>query len=160
MIEIPLTGKHGKGKVALIDDSDWDRVKNYQWRLWKTCNVYRPQAYIRGKLISLHQFILGQKWADHKNRDTLDHQRENLRLCTRSQNGANSKKRTHFKNIPTSSQYKGVHWYYKKWQAQICVNGNRIYLGRFTHERDAAYAYNKSAQEHFGEFAKLNQIGE
>ncbi len=159
MTEIPLIGKHGEGKVALIDDEDFDRVKNYRWRLWKTCNVYRSQAYIEGKLIPLHQFILGQKWVDHKNGNTLDHQRENLRSCTRSQNGANSKKRTYFKNRPMSSQYKGVHWHYKKWEAQICVSGNYIYLGRFISEHDAAQAYNEAAQKYFGEFAKLNQLG-
>ena len=56
------------------------------------------------------------------------------------------------------SVYKGVNYQTqaKKWKAQIGFNRQRIYLGIFTSEREAAEAYNTAAIERYGEYAKLN----
>jgi len=57
-----------------------------------------------------------------------------------------------------SSMYKGVSWFKrtKRWMAYIKINQKRYYLGYFDIEEDAAKAYDVSAIERFGEFAKLN----
>jgi hypothetical protein len=90
------------------------------------------------------------------NHNKLDNQKHNLRLCTTSQNNMNQ--------IPTRgiSKYKGIYWHNrnKKWVAQIKSGNNRIHIGCFENEKDAARAYNEKAIELFGEFAYLNYITE
>lgn len=94
---------------------------------------------------------------DHVNGDKLDNRRENLRSATTSQNGANAPKRA--KNA--SSQYKGVTWHKKskRWKSVLEVQGREYSCACLT-ERDAAIAYNRLAQMHFGEFAFLNDVGD
>ena len=158
MKQIPLTGKHGIGKFALVDNEDFDRVNQYRWWLWKVGNDYYPTGWIGNKNIPLHQFITGAKNVDHRNGNTLDSQRLNLRICTHQQNCCNRKKCS----ISSRSQYKGVRWstQMKKWQSYITSKGKSIYLGSFEEEINAAQAYNDAATVHHGEFARLNLIGE
>ena len=158
MKEIPLTGKYGKGKFALIDDEDFERVKQHLWYLDKSNGSFRPATWIKRKNVFLYWFIMGVKNVDHKNGNTLDSTRTNLRICTQSQNGANRKKQRTFRGKPTSSSYKGVSRNGSKWEASIQVNRKSIYLGRFNDEIDAAQTYNEAAQFYFGEFAKLNEF--
>lgn len=84
---------------------------------------------------------------DHINRIRSDNRIENLRECSHSQNLGNSRARVH--------KYKGVTFckYTNKWRAQL--NGH---LGRFNTIEDAALAYNKAAEIHYGEFANLNKV--
>jgi HNH endonuclease len=90
---------------------------------------------------------------DHKSGDGLDNRRENLRICTSSQNQANRRKWQ-----GTSSQFKGVGWVRRvgKWQAQLSVNRKGVHLGYFTDEVEAGMAYDSAAREHFGAFAFTN----
>jgi hypothetical protein len=95
----------------------------------------------------------GLKVVDHKNGNRTDNSILNLRWATVSENSQNKKKKSY-----TSSRYFGVAKARTKWQASICHNGKKHYLGRFEKEDDAAKAYNEKARELFGEFAKLNQL--
>lgn len=106
--------------------------------------------------MKMHHFILGlDAWTlvDHKNRDTLDNRRENLRVATTSQNGANQSKRP-----GGSSRFKGVCWDKSrgKWKARIMLNYKNVHIGRFLVEEDAARAHDVRAREVWGEFAVLN----
>jgi len=155
MMRIPLT----QGKFALVDDSDYEWLNQWKWcacrqhgsNRWYAMRGARPQ-------ILMHQLILNPPKgmeSDHINHDGLDNQRSNLRVCTHSQN-------QHNRSLQQggASQFKGVYWYkqYKKWQVQLGINGNRIFLGYFKKEIDAAKAYNKAAIKYFGEFARLNDV--
>lgn len=86
---------------------------------------------------------------DHKNRNTLDNRRENLRFCTKSQNAMNSKKR-----VGNTSGHKGVSWEKnrQKWKAYLNLQGKQIHLGYFDSKQEAVIARLKGAQEIFGEF--------
>lgn len=156
MPEIPLT----QGKVALVDEQDYERVAVLKWHARRTKRNYwyavaSPAQNIH---VYMHRVILGcqpGQQVDHINHDGLDNRRRNLRLCSHSQNLANSRPRRN-----TSSRFKGVSWdtYYKCWRARICHNERKHHLGRFDSEEEAARAYNVKAQELFGEFALINNI--
>lgn len=150
--------------VAMVDDADYDTVAAYNWRLHKTRKGGRYAvrgAWNRSKKQSqpqpMHALILGVPFGtmvDHRNRDTLDNTRQNLRVCNASQNQANSPK----ESGRFASRYKGVTWHKRvgKWQASIKVNGRSHYLGLFSDEVSAAKAYDAAASRHFGEFALPN----
>ena len=81
-----------------------------------------------------------------------------LRLATNSENQWNSEKIKIIRDKKCSSKFKGVSWQKKdqKWCARIQCQQEKIYLGYFVNEIEAAVAYNNAALEYFGEFAKLN----
>lgn len=92
---------------------------------------------------------------DHKDGNGLNNQKDNLRICTKSQNGQNRRKKE-----GCSSQFVGVTWSkkQKRWVAQIGIADRMTHLGSFIDERAAASAYNKAAVGMFGESAKLNRL--
>jgi len=85
-------------------------------------------------------------------RNTLDNQRENLRVIP-DQNPQNVSKRKD--NV---SGYKGVSFHKGtgKWQARIRVKGDSRCLGFFPSAQSAALVYDAAAIEHHGEFAATN----
>lgn len=158
MKKIPLT----QGRVALVDDEDFERLNKYKWCTFKTRYggfvAVRNTPKVNGKrgLIYMHRQIMGAPDGmdvDHRKNNTLDNQKHNLRICTRTQNLRNSLPR---KNC--SSEFKGVSWHKstKKWRAYINSGGKQQNLGVFGQEESAARAYDKKAVELFGEFAHLN----
>lgn len=162
---IPLSkkGKHAGKYSAIVDDSDYEWLMQWNWSvsiLGKKIYAVR-YSYETGKKINIlmHRQILNlidpKADGDHKNNNGLDNQRHNLRKSTRSQNIAN---RTKIKN--GSSKYLGVtrktqngHSY---WYAQLEKSGVAYCLGTHKTEEDAAMAYDKKAKEIHGEFANLN----
>jgi hypothetical protein len=104
----------------------------------------------------MHREIMNptdDRFVDHRNCDSLDNRRANLRFATRAENMRNRRKK---KN--TTSQFVGVNFYKpsKKWDSRITHQGKRIKLGRFVSEIDAAKAYDEAAKKYYGEFARLN----
>lgn len=156
MKTIPLTW----GKVAIIDDEDFEKVNKYKWYASKEPYTFyaRRRFSQDGKRHneSMHRYLLNVKSnqdVDHINHNGLDNCRKNLRTCTRSQNNGNARK-----FVKSSSKFKGVTWdkSKRKWQAQITHNRTNINLGRFSDEVLAAKAYDGKARELFGDFAFLN----
>jgi hypothetical protein len=103
----------------------------------------------------MHRLILGAPegvLVDHVDGDGLNNTRANLRLCTSSQNAAN------IKAVWGCSRYKGVspHSASSRWQVILTYMGERIYLGLFDDEEEAARAYDRKALELRGEYAHLN----
>jgi len=111
------------------------------------------RTQINGKTIYLHKLILTEECnVDHINHNGLDNRRENLRYATQSQNMANRSM------VINSSGYKSVHKNGPSWSAHIKVKGKKIHLGTYITKEEAAYAYNKAALKHFGEFAYINAL--
>lgn len=160
--KIKLTGKVGSGKFAIVDDEDYEHLNQFKWHL-NEFGYARTGTYKFNKhngAILMHRFILNAPKnmdVDHINHNTLDNRKINLRLCTRSQNLHNSKKR---KNVYFSSKYKGVNWQEDigRWRARIQIEKKPIHLGTFDNEIEAAIAYNNAARKYFGKFAKVNLI--
>jgi len=142
---------------AIVDEQDFERLKEHTWTL---CNGGVYTRY-KGRLRSLASMILGIETnnhlvIDHINGDILDNRRANLRVCNKSQNGANSEKQATYAGEQTTSRYKGVSRHKEKWRAYIRYCGKQFPLGYFDSEEAAARAYDKKARELFGEFAKTN----
>jgi hypothetical protein len=143
-------------EFILLDDEDYERCKHYSWHI-----AGEDKSNIRGwannKMVGLSQHIMNdyKSMYDHKDRNFLNNQKENLRICSNSQNQMNTDKRDN-----TSSQYKGVSYNKKKkkWTAQIVVNKAKNHLGYFVSEKDAAKTYNQAALKYFKEFAVINQF--
>jgi len=153
---IPLT----QNKFVLVDDADFKLLNQWKWHAKKDRWIYYAERRDKENKdkISMHRQILGLKRgdgikSDHKDRNGLNNQRYNLRTCTNAENARNKKPQ-----IGGTSQYKGVCWdtTIKSWRAYICYKGHQIYLGAFDDEADAAKAYDRAAEDLFGEFAYLN----
>lgn len=155
MKEIQLT----RGKVTIVNENDYKILSLHKWYY---CSGYAVRE-VKGKSIRMHRIILEAKdgeIVDHINGETLDNRRLNLRLTDNGGNAYNCKKR---KNC--TSDYKGVHKHSKlkrriMYRATIQYKGKKMHIGSYVTEIEAAIAYNRKAKELFGEFAKLNVIGE
>ncbi len=139
-----------KNMTAIIDDEDYERVNSLSWYF----NGRYAARKENGKTILLHRFIIKPKKGfvtDHINGDRLDNRKANLRVCTQSQNRANSKRSTNNK-----SGYKGVCYdkRLKKYRAYIRKDGIMYNLGLFKTAIEAHRAYVKKADELFGEYGK------
>lgn len=156
MREIELT----KGYVALIDDEDYDWLSKLKWQAqtskrqspYAKSGWYSPTTKKMGVML-MHRLIMNapkDMVVDHKNHNTLDNRKGNLRVCTRSQNRGNSLRPKNNK-----SGYRGVYRHKSgRWHAILDNNG----IGYFSNIKDAALAFNKAAIEKYGEFACLNQV--
>jgi hypothetical protein len=153
---IPLTNN----EFTIVDDENFDRFSKYKWHLDKRGRrLYAKRDIVieeKRTTIYMHQEIIivpNGLEIDHKNSNGLDNRKENLRICNRTQNNGNRRKR-----LNCSSKYKGVSWNNgkKKWQSAITVYGKTMYLGRFNDEIKAAEVYDDKAIEIFGEFSRLN----
>ena len=154
---IPLT----RGQNAIVDAADYDWLM--QWN-WSAMYHKRRDCYIAvrnsGKesgygTIQMHCQIIETEYdVDHKNLNTLDNRRSNLRAATRSQNFQDKRMQCNnaigFKGVIRQSFY----------QANIKVNGKSLWLGKFPDTEEgrieAARAYDRAAIKHFGEFSNLN----
>ena len=161
--QIPLS----QGKVALVSPEDYHFLNQHKWcaQAAKHNHYAVRNAYIsKGnyKRHHMHRVILSRmvgcellrtEYCDHINGNGLDNRRENLRICTQTENNRNRRSQR-----GSSSQYKGVGWYKPamKWQSYIRVDGKQQNLGLFTSEIEAAKAYDAVALKHFGRFAKPN----
>jgi hypothetical protein len=90
---------------------------------------------------------------DHCNLQKSDDRFCNLRQATDSQNQANTRAQAN-----STTGVKGICWarHAHAWNARICVNGRRIFLGYFDTKEIAAAAYCAAAVKYHGEFARTS----
>lgn len=141
------------GKKFLIDEDDYERVKNYVWHIDSGGYVI-TKAKETNKIIKIHRLILelldspGNIEVDHINRDKADNRKQNLRIANRSQNCINQ-----ISNVNTSGTV-GVYWNKSanKWCSQINKDNVRYYLGSYDDISDAINARKNAEKKLHGEF--------
>lgn len=138
------------GRWALVDADLHAEMARYSWVGGGSKSQYARTQIEPGLALYLHQMILPGVRVDHKNGNTLDCRRDNLRPGTARQNAANMKSRA--KKVP----YKGIHVNGPNWAASIRIQGKRVHLGQFATPEEAARAYDAAARKVHGEFACVN----
>ena len=159
----------GKDKFAFVDRADFLKLRGYNWYAIERRRTWYAARGVRGgvgswigrntKLELMHRRITNAPagmQVDHANRNGLDNRRDNLRLATHSDNNGN---RCKFGTC--LSLYKGVSWCkdVSRWRAYIGAKRtgkDRVHLGLFVSEKDAAKTYDTAARKYFGVYARLN----
>lgn len=142
-------------ETFIVDVEDLPLVKPFRWCLQRGKYAYNPKAGL------LHRFLLKAEkdvFVDHKDRDGFNNRRENLRICTGTQNLGNSKvpktNTTGFKGVYTTDNCKKPRTF--PFMSKIQFEKKHIHIGYYMTAEEAALAYDKKARELFGEFARTN----
>lgn len=152
------------GLTTTIDEEDWEKIKDYKWYS-KLIPRYRGKyhamagatnEYGRPTTVSLHRIIMDApkgKQVDHINGDSLDNRKENLRICTPSQNRANQRAPSRNKH-----GYMGVAKIGPSYYGRVTCRGKTHNMGPYETAKEAARAYDRKKLEKFGAFAKTNGL--
>lgn len=143
------------GEIILFDIEYYDYFSLFCWCVdTKGYAIsWNPQTK---KYQKMHQLIIiteDEKYVpDHRNGNTLDNRRHNLRIATKHQNAMNqgiAKNNTSGKT--------GVHWHknMNKWIANIGYKNKLIHLGYFDSYDDAVKEREKAEVELFKEYRRI-----
>ena len=147
-----------RGKVALVDDSDFEFLNQWKWTCSKKGYAHRRPSH-NGKRVTvwMHKVLLGHFDGrfedDHKDRNKLNNQKYNLRVATPAQSGMNRSFQA-----ANRSGYMGVKQSGIRFIARIKVKRKSIYSKSFATPLEAAAEYNRMATKYFGEWACLNEL--
>lgn len=130
--------------VCLVDTDRLEEVKKKRWftKFCKSSGNYYVQAFEKEngvrKILFLHRILTNApkgKVVDHINHNTLDNRKQNLRVCTPSENGQNRKG----PSSRSTSGVRNVSWNPKrnKWVVNVTVERKRIHLGGYADLEEA-----------------------
>lgn len=152
---IQLRGKDSN-KFVIVDDEDYEYLCKLKLYACTNGLIYINFRY--GKKVLLHRYLMKPNNSDikidHIDRNRLNNQKSNLRMCSNQENCRNQHKR----KGNYSSKFKNVIWEKrsKKWRAYIVVDNKQKHIGLFNNEIEAAEHADFYAIKLFGEFACLN----
>lgn len=152
---------HGDFEV-LIDIEDIPIVEDYRWGILKVksnrCDYTKYYISSNGNKYLLHRVLTNcpkGMVVDHIDGNSLNNRRNNIRVCTFSENRMNN---LMYKN----NQYGhiGVCWYphrgLNKWMAHIAIDKKKIHLGYYDTYEEACRAREEAEIKYFGEFSNEN----
>ena len=158
-----------RGYAAQVDDIDFERFGHLTWsadvqiatRDYEKVYAYRTPWTGKGnprKKVYLHRAIVSppsDRIVDHRDGDSLNCRRPNLRLATYRQNAQNV-----FRPSGTNT-YRGVSRDRNRWRVRVTrgrEDGTREYLVSESYEDEvtAARAYDRAVLRLFGAFAATN----
>lgn len=146
-----------KNQPFIVDVDDLPKIQTIKWCMGGSGKNY-PVGWYNGKLIRLNRYIMKcpeNMVVDHKNHNTYDNRKSNLRIVSRQQNSMNKKVLD-----KSTSGHTGVVWdkSRSKWQARIRYNGKLIFLGRYNDIENAISARQDAENKYFGQYAYSNSI--
>lgn len=157
MKKIPLT----QGKFALVDDDDYNFLMQWTWYADRHPRKNFPDLFIaarkitvgthKQKTILMHRIIMKagkDESIDHRNHNSLDNQKSNLRKCSQMQNCQN--KRMKSRILPRGVTYCKRE---QKYLAQIMVERRNKFLGYYDNPQDAEKAYHAASIDFHKEFS-------
>lgn len=138
-----------KNQFCLIDVEDADELEKKSWHSsWdRKCKQFRA----KGTNVYMHRLLIGNsecRFVDHRNRNTLDNRKSNLRLATNSENCANVGIRRN-----SSTGYRGVTFISTRnaYKATF-FRGKQYFLGYFPTAQMASITIENKLKEIDGEF--------
>lgn len=154
MMKVDFLLPLSRGMFAKIDVGDAERAGTYKW----SASAPEPGRYYahtkmpNGEHVYLHRFLIDAPdnvMVDHRNRDTLDCRRINLRTATAGQNSINAMR-------VNKTGFRGVDLRHGRYRAKIKYMGVIRHIGTYDSPEMAARAYDFLATSLHGEFAVLN----
>ena len=140
------------GHSVAVDDDDYPWLSRWTWRL-------SPAGYavatVGGRAQLMHRLIMSAQRGqitDHRDRDTLNNRRDNLRIVSALVSTLNRGMQRN-----NTSGFKGVIAARSgRWRARVKVNRKFVCLGTYSQAEDAAMAYDSAAARLLGPDAFLN----
>lgn len=152
VVYIDVNNSKFSGRKIICDLDDWENgLKDYYWNANDEGYAYATK---RRKTVFMHKIVSksdGKVITDHKNQNSLDNRKNNLRNTDCSMNAFNRTTREDSK-----SGYNGV-WKDKKsgkWKADICINGKHNHLGYFDELEEAIETRKKAEIKYRGETSR------
>ncbi len=144
-----LKRRNGDTLCTFIDTADLEKLDSFPGTWFANYNKKTSSYYVMGNikkedgkrtLIGIHRFIMepsSDKLVDHKDRNTLNNKKNNLRIATLAENNQNTRRQ---KN--NTSGARGVTWasHQKKWRAYVKYEGKNHYFGYYDTVEEAANA--------------------
>jgi hypothetical protein len=136
------------GEQILVSEEDWPKLCVHKWRMIGGYAV----TTISDKTVSMSRFLMNvkdeQTLVDHRDHNTANNQRKNLRLATAQENAHNK----------TSQKLGGGNtgvWRTESglWRARIKCRRKYYGMGPFATQQEAVSAWNAQARASYGDFA-------
>lgn len=127
MARIPLSGERGRGKFAIVDNEDVEKVAGVRWHLSSMGYAVNRNG---GKTTRMHRLLNRTPVGlitDHRNGNPLDNRKVNLRSVTQAQNAAN--------------RHNVVGYCWDASKNKWMVRYHKTFYGRYDTELEAKRAY-------------------
>jgi hypothetical protein len=147
--EVPLT----RGMTALIDIEDIPLVEGRSWNAKYSPITKSYYASTSSRAIRMHRLILGvfdrRQFVDHKDHNTLDNRKKNIRLVSYSESAIN---RSIQCNNKSGYKHVSFHKGHRKWYVQIKKDGKLLFQKLFKDFGEACRVADEKTREIQGEF--------
>ena len=138
----------GKGKLheVLVSLCDLDKIQEVTgvWYVdYAADHLLYVKTCVKGSNVQLHRYLTecpSDKVVDHKDRNTLNNTRDNLRVTTKSKNGLNARTRSGSKSGVPGVTFSNRD---NKWRVRVPVEGVQRQIGQFLSLEEAIEARTK-----------------
>ncbi len=161
MKTVPLIRRSGGlAAVAMVDDKDYATVTRYRWYMVKSTKGVGhryAQSFINGKSVMMHRLLLTAPkglLVDHKDNNGLNNQRENIRLCSFTENNRNRgacKCNSSGHKLITYRESR-----LKAWRASLKVFRKTVFDKSFSTLEEAIQYRNERVSYFHGQFTNLD----